>query len=338
MPDGTLYRLRNVTRRFGEAVVLDIPELNLERGRIHFFAGPNGAGKTMMLGILSLLEPPSSGEVEFGGVRVFPGDGPSPETLRKVTLVSQTPYLFDDTVIGNAAYGLRRRGLSRAEAEAGASEALALVGLKGFERRRARTLSGGEGRRLAIARALAPRPEALLLDEPLAGADAENGQIIEGLLREAGARGGTTVVATAHDLELSYRLGARVLPLRGGRLVDAPPDNVYPGVVVEREGGKRVRIAEGVEVCAVTDRAGAVVVAVDARAVILSKAPLDSSVRNRFSGPVLSVRLAGDHVRVTVDVGVPLEAWITPASLRELGIHPGDSVTASFKAASVRVY
>jgi molybdate transport system ATP-binding protein len=212
------------------------------------------------------------------------------------------------------------------------------VGLKGFERRRARTLSGGEGKRLAIARALALRPEALLLDEPLANADAENGRIIEGLLREVGARCGTTVLATTHDLDPAYRLGARVLSLRGGRLADAPPDNVYSGVVVEREGEKRVRVAEGVEVCAMTDRTGPVGVAVDARAVVLSKVPLDSSVRNRFSGPVLSARLAGDHVRVTVDVGVPLVAWITPASLRDLGLHPGDPVTASFKAASVRVF
>jgi tungstate transport system ATP-binding protein len=337
MTDGPLYRLRGVTRRFGDAVVLDVPELDLGRGRIHFFAGPNGAGKTMMLGVLSLLESPDSGEVDFGGARVFPGPGPAAETLRKVTLVSQSPYLFDGTVIGNAAYGLRRRGMPRAEAEAAASEALALVGLEGFGARRARTLSGGEGKRLAIARALALRPEALLLDEPLADVDAENARIIEGLLREAGARSGTTVVATTHDLDAAYRLGARVLPLHGGRLVDAPPDNVYSGAVVERDGERRVRIAEGVEVCAAADRTGAVSVVVDARAVILSKAPLDSSVRNRLSGRVVSARLAGDHVRVTVDVGVPLVAWITPASLRELGLHPGDPVTASFKAASVRV-
>lgn len=338
MPDETLYRLRNVVRRFGDAVVLDVPRLDLERGGVHFVTGPNGAGKTMMLGVLSLLEPPGEGEVYFDGERVFPGPGPSRETLRKVTLVGQAPYLFEDTAIGNAAYGLRRRGLARAAAEAAAAEALDLVGLKGFEGRRARTLSGGEGKLLAMARALALRPEVLLLDEPLANVDAVNGHLIEGLLKEIPARLGATVVATTHDIGQAYRLGARVLALHRGRLADAPPDNVYSGSVVERDGEKRVRIAEGVEVCVLTEREGTAHVAVDARAVVLSRASLDSSARNRFAGPITTTQLCGDHVRVTVDIGVPITAWVTPRSLRELRLHPGDRVTVSFKATSVKVF
>jgi len=333
-----LYRLRGVVRRFGGAVVLDLPELELGRGGIHFLVGPNGAGKTMLLGVLSLLESPSEGEVVFDGERIFPGPGPSEAAARRVTLVGQAPYLFDTTVLGNAAYGLRRRGLGRTAAEAAASEALALVGLKGFEGRRARTLSGGEAKRLAIARALALRPQVLLLDEPLANVDEANRRILEELLAGIPGRLGATVVATTHDLEEAYRLGGRVIALRGGRLADVPPDNVYPGLVVVRDGEKRIRVAEGVEVCAPTVREGRVHVAVDARAVVLSRAPLDSSARNRFAGPVTSVRLCGDHVRVTVDIGVSLSAWVTPSSLRELGLHPGDRVTVSFKATSVRVF
>lgn len=336
MSDKPLYRLRNLVRRFGGVVALDVPRLDLERGGVHFLMGPNGAGKTMMLGVLSLLETPEEGEIYFDGERVFPGPGPSREALRRVTLVGQDPYLFDDTVVGNVTYGLRRRGWGRRAAEEAASEGLALVGLKGFERRRAGTLSGGEGKRLALARAMVLRPEVLLLDEPLANVDPANGRIIEGLLKEIPERLGTTVVATTHDLGPAYRLGAKVLALYRGRVVDAPPDNVYSGPIVERDGEKRVRVAAGVEVCVLTEREGTAHVAIDARAVILSRGSLDSSARNRFSGPVTSAQLCGDHVRVTVDIGVPITAWITPRSLRDLDLHPGDHVTVFFKATSVR--
>ncbi len=244
-----LYRLRGVVRRFGGTAALEVPELELERGKIHF-----------------------------------------------------------------------------------------LVGLEGFEGRRARTLSGGEGKRLAMARALAVRPEAILLDEPMANVDVSNGRIIEGLLGELSGRWGITVVATAHDVDQAYRLGARVVALHGGRLVDAPPDNVYSGEIVVRDGTKLVRVAEGLEVYVLTDLTGAVHIAIDARTVVLSREPVDSSARNQFSGRVVSARLCGDHVRVVVDMGVAISAWISPESLRDLRLHPGDHAAVSFKAASVRVF
>ncbi len=220
--DNILYRLRGVRKRFGGAVVLDVPSLDIGKGGIHFFVGPNGAGKTMMLGVLSLLDPPSEGEVTFDGGRVFPGRGPAPEVARRITLVAQDPYLFDTTALGNASYGPRRRGLGRAAAEAAGAEALALVGLADLERRKARTLSGGEGKRLAIARALALRPEVLLLDEPLANVAAGNAGAIEALLAGIHARSGATIVTTTHDPAQAVRLGARVIPLHQGRISGTP--------------------------------------------------------------------------------------------------------------------
>ncbi len=323
--DAVLYRLRGVRKRFGESTVLDVPSLDIERGGIHFFVGFNGAGKTMMMRLLSLLEPPTEGEVIFQGGSL-PG--------RKVTLVAQDPYLFDTTVLENAAYGLKRRGLPLEAA----AEVLALVGLKGMEDRRARTLSGGEGKRLAIARALALRPEVLLLDEPLANVDAANIRVVEDLLREAGARLGATIVATTHEIDQAYRLKAKIVTLHQGRVVEAPPNNVFHGTAGEREGEWRVRIAEGVEVSVMKAAAGPACIGIDARVVVLSRVPADSSARNRYSGPISAMSLCGEHVQVTVDIGVPLSAWITPQSMRDLDLHVGDRVAASFKSASVRVF
>ncbi len=339
-PTGTepAYRLTGIRVRRGDSVVLDVPALDLERGGLHVFVGPNGAGKTMLLNLLSLLDPPAEGQLVLDGERVFPGAGPSPDTVRRVTLVAQDPYLFDVTVLGNVVYGLRRRGMTGSVACDAAQEALALAGLAGFGHRRARTLSGGEGKRLAIARALALRPEILLLDEPFENVDAENVLRIEALLREILARSGLTVVATTHDLGQPYRLGARVRALYRGRVVDAPPDNVFTGTLEDRAGEKRFRIDGGIELCVLADRTGPACVAIDARAVILSKTPLDSSARNQFSGPITSTALCRDHVRVTVDIGVPLSIWITPQSLREMALGAGDRVVVSFKASAVSVF
>ncbi len=333
-----VYRLRGIRVRRGEAVVLDVPALDLARGGFHCFVGPNGAGKTMMLGLLSLLEPPTEGELYFDGARLFPGAGPAPETARRVTLVAQDPYLFDATAAGNVAYGLRRRGMSRAAARVAADEALALAGLSAFASRRARTLSGGEGKRLALARALALRPDVLLLDEPLANVDAANALRIEELVRDVLARTGVTVIATTHDLGQPHRLGARIHALYRGRLVDAPPDNVFSGEIVERDGEKRFRIGGDVEIRVHAERTGPACVAIDARGVRLSKAPLDAGLCNRHAGPVVATALGRDHVRVTVDIGVPLVAWIAPQSLREMGLGPGDRVEVAFKAEAVSVF
>jgi len=203
--------------------VLEIKRLELEPGCVYLLQGPNGAGKSTLLQLLALLLQPARGELRFAGQRV--NGRAERERLRKqITLVEQNPYLFDCSVYRNLAFGLRLREVSGDLQRRRIAQALQAVGLEGFEQRRAQALSGGETRRVALARALVLRPQLLLLDEPTAGLDREILPIFEQCLADLPGQG-TTVVIAGHDSDQPRRLAAKILQLDRGRLVSTTGDS-----------------------------------------------------------------------------------------------------------------
>ncbi len=217
-----MYRLRGIRKRYGTKTVLSIDDLSIDAGRLYTLAGVNGAGKSTLLSILAFLSPPTEGEVCYGGQRVD-WDGGAARRLRlKVTLLHQAPYLFGGTVRANVAFGLKSRGIKGDAQGPIVAEALETVGLGGLAERKARELSGGEAQRVAMARALAVKPEVLLLDEPLANIDRETAALLETVIASLPARG-TTVVMTTHDPDHPARLNGESIVLEGGRIARPGP-------------------------------------------------------------------------------------------------------------------
>ncbi|MDO8739861.1 ABC transporter ATP-binding protein [Candidatus Deferrimicrobium sp.] len=213
-----MYRLQSIRKRYGSNVALDIEELTIAEGRLYTLTGANGAGKSTLLSILAFLVPPTSGEIYYAGKRVDRDHGSVEEYRRKVTLLHQSPYLFGGSVHDNVAFGLKVRGIQGEEQRRRIDEALDVVGLRGFRDRKARELSGGEAQRVAMARALALKPEVLLLDEPLANIDRETTGLLETVIASLPAQG-TTVVMTTHDPDHPGRLNGESIFLEGGRHV-----------------------------------------------------------------------------------------------------------------------
>jgi tungstate transport system ATP-binding protein len=212
------YELRELTRRYGQRTVLQVPHLCIAAGRTTALIGPSGAGKSTLLRILNFLESPDGGELRFAGAPV-PRSGPPPAARRAVTTVFQRPLLLDGSVWDNVAYGLRiRRGYQRELVAA----AIERVGLSHLARAAGRTLSGGEQQRVALARAMVFGPKVLLLDEPTANLDPENVAIIEAIVREQ-REAGTTVVIVTHNLFQARRLADDAALLIDGSLVEAGP-------------------------------------------------------------------------------------------------------------------
>jgi tungstate transport system ATP-binding protein len=213
-----LYRLRSVTKKYGTNVAVDIGALTIDSGRLYTLAGANGAGKSTLLGILAFLTPPTTGEILYAGERIDWKSDIVRGLRRKVTLLHQSPYLFGGTVFRNVAYGLKARGIAGEDTLRAVDRALEAVGLEGFRDRDARELSGGEAQRVAMARALAPAPEVLLLDEPLANIDRETAGVLEAVIASLPSRG-TTVVMTTHapDPPAGRNVGSIVLD--GGKVV-----------------------------------------------------------------------------------------------------------------------
>ena len=216
-----LYQLNSIRKRYGSREALAIDQLTIHEGRCYTLTGPNGSGKSTLLQILAFLLPLSAGELRFCGEPVVWENGPLLRLRRQVTLLHQTPYLFNTSVQGNIAFGLRTRGICGAEQCRLVDEALEIVQLAGFQKRKASELSGGEGQRVAMARALALRPKVLLLDEPLANVDRKSTGLLEELIISLPARG-TSVIIVTHDPEHRQRFGSDRIHLVAGRPA-APP-------------------------------------------------------------------------------------------------------------------
>lgn len=216
-----LYRLESVTRRYDGVVALEIPALSIEEGRSYLVSGPNGAGKSTLLSLLAFLLPPSEGTLLYRGKRVSFGTPRAFRLRREVTLLHQSPYLFDDTVFGNVAFGLAARGIRGEDLRRSVGRSLETVGLGGFERRKARALSRGEAQRVAMARVLALSPKVLLLDEPLANVDRETADLLQDVIASL-PRAGTTVFLATHGPAHPAWSGSDLLRISNGRMEPSP--------------------------------------------------------------------------------------------------------------------
>src|SRR5262249_39886841 len=201
----------------GARTVLDVPTLEVRPGEILAVIGPNGAGKSTLLRVLGLLEAPTTGAVTFRQAAVKKRD--SLALRRRMASVFQEPLLADATVRDNVALGLRFRGVDDRRMSARVEAWLDRFAIQPLASRHARTLSGGEAQRAALARAMAVAPEVLLLDEPFSALDHPSREaLIEDLGRILGEERTTTVLVT-HDRAEAMVLADRVGVLMRGCLL-----------------------------------------------------------------------------------------------------------------------
>jgi len=216
---------RSVTKRFGDFVALDDVSLNVESGSLTALLGPSGSGKSTLLRVIAGLETPEVGDVFISGKEAT---AIAPQK-RGVGFVFQHYAPFTHmTVWDNVAFGLSIRRRSKREIAERVDRLLELVQLKGLGRRYPAQLSGGQRQRMALARALAPEPEVLLLDEPFGALDARvRKELREWLLRLHDETHVTTIFVT-HDQEEALELADSIAVMNNGRIEQvAPPRELY---------------------------------------------------------------------------------------------------------------
>jgi len=334
--DDPVYEVFDVTKEFDGKRILSIPHLTFSKGKIYCLYGPNGSGKTTLFEILSLLQRPTHGRIVYNGHEVYPkGEGFSKLRLH-TTLVNQNPLLFDTTVERNVDYGLRIRKVSRDERSKKVQECLDVVGLGGFQKRKSRTLSGGESQRVSIARALCISPQVLFLDEFSANIDYENRIGLENIIKNINRRYGTTIIFTTHYMDQAYRLSDNVVHIFKGRTVSAHIRNIFRGTIKKTDRGM-VFENDKLTVLVKSPRQGEAVIAVPPEAITVSRDQLSSSMRNCLQGSIRHIIDDGKSVVCRIDTGEVLEVVITKESFREMGLEPGSSVYLYFKASSVEV-
>jgi molybdate transport system ATP-binding protein len=317
--------------------------------------GPNGAGKSTLLRALAGLVPLAAGHIAIDGAIVDdPSTGCSvvPER-RSVGMVFQNYLLFPHlSVLENVAFGLRSRGVARAEARRRAAAWLERVGLADRAGARPQTLSGGQQQRVALGRALVTEPRLLLLDEPLAALDVGTRTELRRELRaELTEFPGARVIVT-HELLDAVALADRIVVLENGRVaqqgavadVAAQPRSRYVadlvGVNLLRGAGRdhTVELDTGGTVVTADPVDGDVYVAIQPHSVTVSRAEPTGSARNAWRGRIAGSDLLGDRVRLHVDGVVALVAEVTAAAVADVDLHDGIEVWTSVKATDVEVY
>jgi thiamine transport system ATP-binding protein len=220
-----MLRVEGLRVSFDGVPALAGVDLEVAAGERLAVLGPSGSGKSTLLRAVAGLQRPDAGRVVLGG-RDLAG---VPPHRRGIGLMHQDGALFPHRdVAGNVAFGLRMQGRPRSERERRTGEVLELVGLAGFGRRSLGGLSGGERQRVGLARALAPEPRVLLLDEPLGSLDRPLRERLVEDLRELFDRLGLTVIHVTHDVAEAFALGHRVAVMRDGRVVqDGTPDELW---------------------------------------------------------------------------------------------------------------
>ena len=210
-----LLEIIEAEKRFGAVTAVNRVSLSVEREEFFALLGPSGCGKTTLLRLIAGFETLDRGRIVIDGADMTQ----VPPYARPVNMMFQSYALFPHLdVASNIAFGLRQEGMERRRREARVAEMLALVQLRGLERRRPHELSGGQKQRVALARALAKQPKLLLLDEPLAALDRKLREETRLELTGIQQRLGTTFLVVTHDQEEALGMASRIAVMNRGRL------------------------------------------------------------------------------------------------------------------------
>ena len=343
----------------GGVQILEIPSFSLHENEFVSLIGPNGAGKsTLLLSMMGLIKR-KSGSLLYRGNEIR-SDASWLELRRKIAMVLQEPLLFDSTVYENVASGLKIRGLGRSETKIRVATYLERFNLTGMAQRSARKLSGGEARRVSLARAFAVEPEVIFFDEPFANLDPPTRQSLTDDMDRIIREKGIAAVLVTHDQSEALRMSNRIVVMNSGSIVQLGTpaavmnrpvnefvanfvgmETILEGMVLNNRDQQMAVIVEGNEIDTVGSQMPGEEVYCCIRpenvTVSVSHPSERTSARNIFRGLIVEIASMGPFLRLRLDCGFTLTAYVTRESFATLGLCEGKGVYASFKATSVHL-
>jgi len=313
----TILSIQNISKSFGSIQALEKISFDVDEGEIVVLLGPSGCGKSTLLAVISGLEIPDHGEVRWNGISL----ATTPPHLREFGLMFQDFALFPHMkVYENVAFGLKMAHNNPEAIDHRVNEMLAVVGLPDFSKRDINTLSGGEQQRIALARALAPRPRLLMLDEPLGSLDRNLRERLVVDLRIILHQMNQTAIYVTHDQEEAFAIADRIILMNSGRIeqIDTPQEiynkpasifvarflemtNLFPAVITNQDGKQQ----------AITDLGNfSVISKMDGKVNLLIRpdmAKMDDKGPLRIKGIFTGLSFRGSRQRIILEVNhIPL--------------------------------
>jgi len=355
MPGGEV-RLIDLVKRFGDVAAVAGINAHIPGGEFFSLLGPSGCGKTTTLRLIAGFERPTEGRILLDGTDM----AQTPPHKRKVNTVFQSYALFPHlNVRDNVAFGLRFKDISKQDSKRRVREALKLVQLEGFEKRKPSQLSGGQQQRVALARALILNPSVLLLDEPLGALDAKLRKALQIELKALQERVGITFIYVTHDQEEALTMSDRMAVMSNGRIEQVgTPSEVYeePGTAYvadflgvsnlmdadadgpDGQGKCKVRLGDFSLLAGKGDTDGRGTVRLTIRPERVQLEPYGATGENRVPGMVERVVYVGAVTQLFIRLapGASVQAMVTNRG-GALVFEQGTAVTANLPADALRV-
>ena len=348
-----MLEVKDLCAQLGSFCLKDI-RFDVQDGEYFVLLGPTGSGKTVLLESIAGLKSIESGQVRINGRDVTSLN----LEKRNIGFAYQDYTLYRHiSVRDNISFGLMWRWKTRREIKEAVDRAVELLGIEDLLGKRPMSLSGGETQKICLARAIAIKPDLLLLDEPLSAIDPESKEATEGELKELHNRLRLTTIHVTHNFEEAIALGDRIAVMREGRILQiGTPDqvfrhpnsesvarflmtrNIFEGEVQDGSEGQSVFRVEGAKLTVVTALQGRRHASIRPEDFLISREPQSSSALNSLPGTITRIADRGSVVYVTVNVPPEFICLILHPSLEEMGLEEKQKVFITFKASAVSVF
>ena len=324
------YQLTNSKFFYDKTLALSLPKLTIQADKITAIIGPNGCGKSTLLNLLALLQKNQQGQIIFFSESIT---GKNTASYRKrIAFLPQKPYMLRGTVSDNLELTLKFHGINnnRVNKINTVLETLNIVHLK---LQQAKTLSGGELQKVALARAIITDPEVLLMDEPFSYLDQNSEQLLEQFIGDYVKHNSKTLVFSTHNRLQGMAIADDVISLVKGELVKSPLINLFHGSCKNQlfDTGKiQIMMADSAQ--------NYKHVSIDPNELVLSRERLVSSMRNQYHGKVTAITDETDKIRVSVSAGELFQVSITHQAFKELEISLADQLWVNFKSNAILAF
>jgi tungstate transport system ATP-binding protein len=351
-----ILSVKNLSVKKSNKEIINIEDFTITEGSITSIIGENGAGKTTFILTMAGLLKPSTGTIFFKNKMIK--DMLLSEYRKNISIVFQENLLINDTVYNNIAMGLKFRKFHISSIEKKVDDILHRFKISHLKYQKANTLSGGEAKRVSIARALVIEPQILFLDEPFSSLDTLSKEDIITDMIKVLKDNKITVVMSTHDKYEAFRLSDSIIVLEKGKIIQkglkeeiikhpansfvasfVGVENIIEGIIIEKKSGSFIAQVKNkyIEGIGDFDVGNKVLLCIRPENIFISRylSESDTSARNIFRGKIIEILDYGHFYRVTIDCGFNLISYITKTSLINLSLKLNDIVFAGFKAMSV---
>jgi tungstate transport system ATP-binding protein len=322
------YQLKDIQYSYGKKLALSLPDLNIQARKTTAVIGSNGCGKSTLLNLLAFLEKNQQGQLKCFSEVI---NKQSVYSFRKrISLLPQKPYMLRGSVMHNLNLTLKFHNIKKSDRLDLIHSTLATLNITELLYQQAKTLSGGELQKVALARAIITNPDILLMDEPFSYLDDSSEQTLERFIKCYVKGSNKTLIFSTHNRLQGMAIADEVISLVRGESVNTPLINVFHGHCIKQlfDTGK-------IQILLPDEDKIYQHISIDPTEIVLSKQQIESSMRNQFQGKVLAISDEANKIRITILAGELFQVLITYQALKDLNVSLADKLWVNFKSNAI---